>query len=89
MILIGDPFPRYRVEYENPNEIATVECIGIGSVAGMAGEVGQEQLDFGAEGTGHGSFVEAHEGACGTAEKSVTRQPGPDGQLAIPARPHG
>jgi hypothetical protein len=35
----------------------------IGSLESVAGTPGEAELDFGAEGTGHGSFDQADEGA--------------------------
>ena len=50
----------------------------LGSMGSMAGTPSQEQLDFGAEGTGHGSFDQADDAARGTQESAVVREPGQD-----------
>jgi hypothetical protein len=75
LLLAVQPFPRYRVEYESADEVATIERTG--SIDSVAEDAGQVELDAGAEGTSHGSSDKADDGTLESlVERPLSRQPG-------------
>jgi hypothetical protein len=59
----------------------------LGRMERVAGEVGEVEFDFGAEGTGHGSFDQADDGAVEerSKERPVSRDPRSDDDLGVAA----
>lgn len=57
----------------------------LGRMERVAGEVGEVELDFGAEGTGHGSFDQADDGSVEerSGARPVTRGPESDADLGV------